>query len=119
VRSGSTSVIVVALFSSLLALSVLFGYLPLSVLVVYGGMSLLTFIVYFMDKSAARRGTWRISEKTLHVFSLLCGWPGALMAQQLLRHKSKKTEFRIVFWLTVLGNCAALIWLKINGYLLW
>jgi uncharacterized membrane protein YsdA (DUF1294 family) len=34
-----------------------------------------------------------------------------MMAQQVLRHKSTKQEFRVVFWLTVIVNCAALAWL--------
>lgn len=38
-------------------------------------------------------------------------WAGALIAQQTLRHKSKETSFRTVFWITVLINCEALAWL--------
>jgi heme/copper-type cytochrome/quinol oxidase subunit 3 len=47
--------------------------------------------------------------------SLVGGWPGALVAQQKLRHKSQKQSFRIVFWITVLLNCAAFSWL-FTGY---
>jgi uncharacterized membrane protein YsdA (DUF1294 family) len=39
------------------------------------------------------------------------GWPGALAAQRLLRHKSSKQEFQTVFWVTVVVNCGALGWL--------
>ncbi|MBC7376643.1 MAG: DUF1294 domain-containing protein, partial [Burkholderiaceae bacterium] len=67
-------------------------------------MSLATFIVYFGDKRAARLGRARVSETTLHGFSLACGWPGALLAQQLLRHKSSKPAFRRMFWATVAVN---------------
>ncbi|CAK8713647.1 DUF1294 domain-containing protein [Candidatus Electrothrix aarhusensis] len=74
-------------------------------------ISLLTFLVYAKDKSAAKKGAWRTPESTLHLFSLFGGWPGALVAQQTLRHKSKKQPFRFVFWLTVLLNCAGLFWL--------
>ena len=38
------------------------------------------------------------------------GWPGALIAQQTLRHKSKKTSFIIVLWATVIINGVALAW---------
>jgi uncharacterized membrane protein YsdA (DUF1294 family) len=38
------------------------------------------------------------------------GWLGALSARQLLRHKSKKKSFQIIFWMTVLLNCSALAW---------
>ena len=38
----------------------------------------------------------------LHEVEILGGWPGALLAQQLLRHKTKKTSYQVVFWLIVL-----------------
>jgi uncharacterized membrane protein YsdA (DUF1294 family) len=50
-------------------------------------------------------------EQTLHVFALLGGWPGALVAQRWLRHKSKKASFQVAFWVTVVVNCVALGWL--------
>lgn len=75
---------------------------------VYGGLSLATFLLYARDKSAAIKGHWRTPENTLHVFSLLGGWPGAWLGQALLRHKSRKLSFRILFWVTVLGNASGL-----------
>lgn len=76
----------------------------------YAGLSTLTFVIYAMDKAAAQSGQWRTKERTLHLLALGGGWPGALVAQQVLRHKSAKTEFRAVFWLTVLLNVAALVY---------
>nr|WP_295768290.1 DUF1294 domain-containing protein [Rhodoferax sp.] len=67
-------------------------------------MSLITFVAYAMDKSAAKRGNWRTPESTLHLLALAGGWPGALCAQKLLRHKSTKPAFRSVFWATVVVN---------------
>jgi uncharacterized membrane protein YsdA (DUF1294 family) len=75
------------------------------------GLSVLAFAVYAWDKSAARSGAWRTEENTLHTLALLGGWPGALIAQQVLRHKSRKASFRLAFWVTVAVNCAALAWL--------
>ena len=69
------------------------------VLVVYIGLSLLTFLAYAVDKSAAINGRWRTPEKTLHLLSVAGGWPGALLAQQLLRHKCSKPSFVAVFWI--------------------
>ena len=75
---------------------------------VYLVMSLVAFIAYAVDKSAAVHGEWRTPESTLHTFELLGGWPGAWLAQRLLRHKSIKTSFRIVFFVMVVLNLAAL-----------
>ena len=44
-------------------------------------MSLVTFLLYWLDKDAARYREWRISETTLQWVSVLGGWPGALLAQ--------------------------------------
>ncbi|WP_041408830.1 DUF1294 domain-containing protein [Shewanella sp. MR-4] len=82
--------------------------LPLAIVGLYLLLSLSTFIAYAFDKSAARKGRWRTKESTLHLMSLLGGWPGALFAQQLLRHKSVKAAFRQLFWLTVVTNLALL-----------
>jgi len=84
--------------------------LPLVVPLAYVVSSLVTFVAYALDKSAARRGRWRTKEGTLHLLAVVGGWPGALVAQQTLRHKSKKASFRAVFRATVLLNCAALVW---------
>lgn len=75
-------------------------------------LSAVTFVMYWQDKYAARRGAWRTPESTLHTLSLAGGWPGAWFAQQLLRHKSSKAEFRAVYWVTVALHWATLLaWL--------
>jgi uncharacterized membrane protein YsdA (DUF1294 family) len=70
--------------------------------------SVLTFIAYAWDKRASIQGQWRTPELRLQLFGLLGGWPGALLAQQLLRHKSNKNSFLWVFCLMVLLNLLAL-----------
>ena len=75
----------------------------------YIGMSLTTFLAYALDKSAAIQGRWRISESTLHFLGLLCGWPGALLAQQFLRHKSSKRVFVTKYWMTVAANISVFV----------
>lgn len=72
----------------------------------YGCLSLITFCVYGMDKSAAKRGKQRVPESTLHLLSLLGGWFGALLGLKVFRHKTKKRRFLVVFWLTVVANIA-------------
>jgi len=91
--------------------AVLCGWLPLAVLVIYLAASVLTFFAYAFDKSAAVRQQWRTAESTLHLFALFGGWPGAVAAQRLLRHKSSKGSFQVAFWVTVMLNCVAVGWL--------
>ena len=90
--------------------TLLFTFAP-KLLIAYWCFSLVTFVMYAIDKSKAKRNQWRISEQSLHMLSLLGGWPGAAFAQQTLRNKSRKKEFRIVYWITVLINLGGLIWL--------
>jgi len=87
------------------------GWLPSVVVKAYLALSIVTFVFYAIDKSAARQGAWRTPEKTLHLLALVGGWPGAALAQRLLRHKSVKKEFLWVYWATILANCAFLGWL--------
>ena len=86
------------------------GMLPAVVPVFYAVASIAAAIVYRLDKSAAARNGWRTSEAVLHVMALIGGWPGALVAQQVFRHKSRKLSFRLAFWATVALNCGALTW---------
>ena len=102
--------ILTAAFLVFVAGSAFTGKLPIAVVWVYLAASLVAFIAYALDKSAARNDQWRTKESTLHLFALAGGWPGALAAQRLLRHKSSKQSFQFVFWVTVILNCCALAW---------
>lgn len=109
-QRGFGGVFTVVFFIGLFV-SVLSGKLPLVIVGLYLIMSLITFIAYAMDKSAAQNGQWRIQESTLHLISLMGGWPGAYIAQKKLRHKSIKKAFINVYWVTVLLNLGGLFWL--------
>jgi uncharacterized membrane protein YsdA (DUF1294 family)/cold shock CspA family protein len=86
------------------------GFKP-QALLAYVAASLAAFVMYVIDKSAAVAGRWRTPENLLHLLALLGGWPGALLAQQLLRHKTAKPPFIVVFWTTVALNIATfLLW---------
>jgi len=73
-------------------------------------VSLVSFVMYAFDKSASRSGRWRVPENSLHTLTLFGGWPGAMLGQGILRHKTVKQPFRFIFWLTVAINCAATFW---------
>lgn len=93
--------------------------LPVLALLAAPLLSALTFCFYWRDKYAAQRGAWRTPENTLHALSLLGGWPGAWIAQQVLRHKSRKTSFRLSYWATVVLHWAGLLawlwWMPARG----
>lgn len=106
---GGRVVLLIPAFAGFVLLVHLLWGVPNWLWGLYSAMSMATFITYWMDKRAASRGDWRVPENTLHALALACGWPGALLAQQLLRHKSAKREFRRLYWVTVVVNIAAFI----------
>jgi uncharacterized membrane protein YsdA (DUF1294 family)/cold shock CspA family protein len=75
----------------------------------YVTASLLAFCAYAFDKSAAMNRRWRIRENHLQTLSMVGGWPGALIAQRLFMHKSKKASFQVAFWLIVVVHLFVVI----------
>lgn len=109
------------LFAALCALPLL-GALQLLgaglpwVLPLYLAASLLGLLLYWLDKRSAQGGGRRTPENTLHLVELAGGWPGALLAQQFLRHKTRKASYQTVFWLIVAAHQAFwLDWLLLDG----
>ena len=92
----------------LLPTSYFLGYTPILLAIIILMASLVTYLAYLKDKTAAIKGQWRVPEKTLHLLSLFFGWPEAMIAQERLRHKTKKWGFRMIFWLTVFFNVAVI-----------
>lgn len=79
--------------------------------VVYVVPSLVSLLLYRSDKRAAEAGGQRVMETVLHLWDVVGGWPGALVARHLYRHKTTKQPFVTIFWLTVVVNCLLLAWL--------
>ncbi|MCM8531268.1 MAG: DUF1294 domain-containing protein [Lentisphaeraceae bacterium] len=113
-NSNKYSTTLTLLFIAFLGASVALKKVPEIFLWIYLSLSFITFIIYAKDKRAARKATWRTPEQTLHLLALLGGWPGALVAQQLLRHKTQKKSFRILFWITLILNLSLFIFLISN-----
>ena len=101
---------IVVAIGSILAFATLFfvahvrWQVPWTIAGIYVVLSILTFVLYVADKRAAQKGRWRTPENTLLLIGLVGGWPGAAVAQQVLRHKTKKLSFRRIFWSTVIVN---------------
>jgi len=92
-----------------MVVSALGGYLPRQAGIISVLASVVAFLAYADDKARASRSAWRIPEVNLHLIALCGGWPGALAAQHLLRHKNRKQAFQAVFWSTVALNIGALV----------
>lgn len=98
-------------FLAVLAIGGFLEYWPTMLSSVYLFMSSITILVYKWDKRLAMdpvNQTVRVPERSLHILAVLCGWPGALLAQQWFRHKSKKRPFIAVLWITIIINSSAL-----------
>jgi uncharacterized membrane protein YsdA (DUF1294 family)/cold shock CspA family protein len=108
---GALALSFAAVFLAFVAWMAAAGKLPLVVLAAYVIGSGVAYVAYVLDKAASLKGRRRTPESTLHLFGLLGGWPGAMLAQRAHRHKTKKLSFQVMFWVTVALNCAALGWL--------
>lgn len=89
--------------------------LPLLAVVGYVSVSTALLAMYGWDKSKAKSGGQRTAEATLHLFALAGGWPGALLAQHLFKHKTRKQPFQTIFWCVVTIHCVGLAWWAYSG----
>lgn len=71
-------------------------------------INMLTLVMYGADKMAARKGMRRVPEATLLVFGVTGGWPGAIVGQQLFRHKTQKQPFKTYFLLSIVVSIAVM-----------
>ena len=74
-------------------------------------INLLTFIVYGADKRRARKGKWRVPEKTLFLLPLLGGSIGALLGMRVFHHKTKHWYFVWGIPAILLAQIALAVWL--------
>lgn len=103
-RWGTATLFALPAFFLLFTVTAFLWRLPAWVAGIYVASSVVCFVVYWIDKSAATTDRRRVSEDTLLGLGLIGGWPGAIVAQQFLRHKSSKASFRSKFWATVIAN---------------
>lgn len=96
-------------FFVVLIVATIFLHLTPLILLMYIVTSCITYWLYAFDKTMAQRKERRIPESTLHLFELIGGWPGALVAQESYRHKITKMPYQSQFWVMVVTNIALLI----------
>jgi len=107
VRWGTLSYLAIAAFLPLYIVATVRWHLPVWVHALYLATTIGCFAAYALDKSAARTGGWRLAERSLLLLGLIGGWPGAIVAQQLFRHKTRKRAFLTEFWASVALNVIA------------
>lgn len=98
-------------YLAIVAILIVIGVLPWVVAAIHGVTSLASYGMYALDKQAAKNKERRIAEYSLHLWSLLGGWIGAAFSQHQLRHKTQKEEFQLTFYLTIIANIAAMVYL--------
>ncbi|EOV7882089.1 TPA: DUF1294 domain-containing protein [Yersinia enterocolitica] len=95
------------LLLALVAIGCLFLLHPLVMWFLFANV--LTLVVYGVDKMAARKAWRRMPELTLLVFGFVGGWPGAILGQQIFRHKTQKQPFKTYFIISVILNVVVLV----------
>ena len=73
--------------------------------------NLAAFLLMGLDKGRAKRGKWRISEKTRFLPAVLGGALGGTLGMRFFHHKTKHWSFRWGFPLLLLLQLAGLGWL--------
>ena len=70
-------------------------YSILAILIYLVVMNIIGFTIMGIDKSRAKRGAWRIPEKTLFLIAILGGSIGSILGMKQFRHKTKHKIFTI------------------------
>ena len=71
-------------------------------LILIGGMSFITFVVWGIDKAAAVTGNWRIPERSLFGLVFLGGAVGGGLGMLVFHHKTRKKIFPVAISLAAL-----------------
>lgn len=80
-----------------------------TLLTIIGGMSFLLFAMMGIDKSLAKRGAWRVPEKTLFLLALLGGALGGIIGMYFFRHKTRHASFKVGLPMLLIVNIACCI----------
>lgn len=78
--------------------------------ILVAGASVAAFLMYGWDKRQSKSEGWRVPEKRLHVLAFIGGWPGAMLGQSYFRHKTQKSEFKIMTWLAAALHVGLVVW---------
>ena len=74
-------------------------------------VNLVAFCLCGVDKRRAKKGRWRIAERTLLTAALLGGSPGLLLGMRAFHHKTRHKKFTVGVPLLLLCQLALVFWL--------
>lgn len=73
-------------------------------------INLFGFFIMWLDKRKAKKGSWRIPEKTLFIVTALGGGIGTIIGMYTFRHKTQKLNFVIGFPFITILEIIGIIW---------
>lgn len=82
-----------------------------AVLIYLAAASLIAFLLMGIDKGRARRGDWRVPEKTLFLAALLGGALGAVLGMRAFHHKTRHWYFRFGMPAILMAQVALGLWI--------
>jgi uncharacterized membrane protein YsdA (DUF1294 family) len=85
--------------------------LKMIIWIAYAVWNAVVFSLYAVDKRKAKKGEWRVSEKTLLLTAFLLGGAGAFLGMLVFRHKTKHTSFTVLVPLFAFLGLGAMLWL--------
>jgi uncharacterized membrane protein YsdA (DUF1294 family) len=89
----------------------------LRIIIIYGiVINLIAFAMYGIDKLQARRGGRRTPERTLLILSAIGGSMGAIVAMQLLRHKTQHAWFHYGVPVMLLTHAIVITYILVKYY---
>ena len=78
-------------------------------------INLTAFAVFGIDKKRAKKGQWRIPEKTLFLSAILGGSIGAILGMYIFHHNTKHWYFQFGIPAIMIVQIAAVYWLSQKG----
>lgn len=83
-----------------------------NIIIYFVAINIIGFLIMFIDKQKAKRGAWRIPEKTLFIITALGGGIGTTAGMYVFRHKTQKLQFVIGLpFITILEIILAIYWI--------
>ena len=74
-------------------------------------MNIISFYLFAKDKRQSKKNSWRVSERSLLLFTICLGGMGALLAMKFYRHKTKHFHFNVIVGLSALMTLGIFLWI--------